>query len=252
MGRAARRLAEERFARETLAARLEEVFAAVRDESPIQGGLGAAVKRLCDLAGAAVLLAVLSPALLAIAWAIRRETPGPALYRQERPGRDGRPFGVLKFRTMVVGADRMGLGLNVAAGDPRITRVGRFLRAWSLDELPQLLNVLAGEMSLVGPRPPLPAQAARYDAAQRRRLLVKPGITGWAQVNGRNALSWAERIARDAWYVDHLSLWLDLRIVARTLGVVLRREGLYEPEGGLDDDFNRFDGTDGPADVHDR
>jgi lipopolysaccharide/colanic/teichoic acid biosynthesis glycosyltransferase len=153
---------------------------------------------------------------------------------------------------MVVGAERTGLGLNVEAGDPRITRVGRFLRAWSLDELPQLWNVLFGEMSLVGPRPALFEQAAKYDATARRRLLVRPGLTGWAQVTGRNALTWSERIARDVWYVDHLSLALDLRILARTLGVVLRREGLYEPEGGAGDAFNRFDDGDGRPDVHDR
>ena len=144
---------------------------------------------------------------------------------------------IWKLRTMVDGAERQGLGVTVARGDPRITRVGRLLRDWGLDELPQLLNVLRGEMSLVGPRPTLPYQVARYDAVQRRRLLVRPGITSPAVVQGRNALSWAERIALDVAYVEGWSLWLDLRVLLRTLWAVLvTRRGLYGP-GGVNDPF---------------
>jgi lipopolysaccharide/colanic/teichoic acid biosynthesis glycosyltransferase len=181
------------------------------------------------LAGAA--LVVLSPFVLTVGVLIRREDGGPALYRQRRAGRDGQPFDLVKFRTMVVGADRIGLGLNIAEGDDRITRIGHWLRTWSLDELPQLINVARGEMSLVGPRPGLVEQAERYDDHQRQRLAVRPGLTGWAQVNGRNALTWEERIELDVWYVDHWSLGLDLQILARTPGVILRQEGLFGAGG---------------------
>jgi lipopolysaccharide/colanic/teichoic acid biosynthesis glycosyltransferase len=197
---------------------------------------GLLVKHAADRIGAAAALALLSPVIGAIAWRIRREDGGPVFFRQPRAGRDGVPFEVWKFRSMVVGADRIGLGLNVAAGDDRITRTGKLLRDWSLDELPQLINVALGEMSLVGPRPGLPDQAARYDEFQRRRLEVRPGLTGWAQVNGRNRLSWEERIELDVWYVDHWSLLLDLKILARTLGVVLRQDGLFG-EGGVNADL---------------
>jgi lipopolysaccharide/colanic/teichoic acid biosynthesis glycosyltransferase len=173
----------------------------------------------------------LSPLLWALAALIRLDSPGPALFRQERIGQSGRPFVAIKFRSMVDKATTMGLGLNVASNDFRITRVGRFLRNTSLDELPQLFHVLNGEMSLVGPRPTLPYQVAAYDAFQRRRLEVKPGITGWAQVNGRNAIPWEERIKLDVWYVDHWSLSLDLAILFRTLKVWTRQEGLYGPAG---------------------
>jgi lipopolysaccharide/colanic/teichoic acid biosynthesis glycosyltransferase len=193
-------------------------------------------KHLFDRVAAALLLALLAPFIALIGWRIRREDGGPVWFMQERAGRGGRPFDVYKFRSMVVDADRQGLGLNIEAGDERITRVGRTLRTWSLDEVPQLINVLRGEMSLVGPRPALVEQAARYDAFQRRRLEVRPGLTGWAQVNGRNRLTWEERIALDVWYVDHRSPLLDLRILARTIGVVLRREDLFG-EGGANVDL---------------
>lgn len=183
-----------------------------------------------------VLLCLLGPVMLAIAGAILLESGRPALFFQTRIGRDGEPFTVYKFRTMVQGAVHKGLGTTVAAADDRITRVGAFLRSWSLDEFPQILNVLKGEMSLVGPRPTLDYQVARYTPFQRRRLEMKPGITGWAQVNGRNALPWDRRIELDVWYVDHFSLRLDARILARTIGVFVRREGLYGP-GGVNDDF---------------
>ena len=241
MGRAARTLGESRFARPLLADEMEGALREVVEQFPIQGGLGTLLKRTVDLIGAGLVLSILWPFFLIIGWAIRRETPGPAFYRQQRAGRGGKVFRVFKFRTMVSGAERMGLGLNVEAGDERLTRVGRFLREWSLDELPQVLNVFLGHMNLVGPRPPIPSQVERYSDEQRRRLQVKPGITGWAQVNGRNALSWSRRIELDLWYVEHVSFWLDLRIMLRTPGLVLGRQGLYEPDGGVDDEFNRFE-----------
>jgi len=195
-----------------------------------------AAKHALDRVAAGVLLCCLAPFMLAIAAAILIESGRPALFVQTRVGRHGLPFTVYKFRTMVQGAAHKGLGTTVAAADDRITRVGSWVRAWSLDELPQLLNVLKGEMSLVGPRPTLDYQVARYTPFQRRRLEMRPGITGWAQVNGRNALPWERRIELDVWYVDHFSLWLDARILFRTVGVFWRREGLYGP-GGVNDDF---------------
>jgi undecaprenyl phosphate N,N'-diacetylbacillosamine 1-phosphate transferase len=189
------------------------------------------VKALIDQSLGWLVLIILSPLVWLIAGLIRLETPGPAFFRQERIGKDGRPFVAYKFRSMVDHAADTGLGLNVAAHDARITRMGRFLRNTSLDEVPQVLNVLQGEMSLVGPRPTLPYQVAAYDDFQRRRLLVKPGITGWAQVNGRNAIPWEERIKLDVWYVDNWSLTLDLCIMGRTLKTWVRKEGLYGPAG---------------------
>jgi len=166
------------------------------------------------LAGAGLALA--SPFLAVAALAVKLEDGGPVLYRQTRVGRDGRDFELLKLRTMVVGAERMGAGYAIDEGDPRITRAGRVLRKTSLDELPQLWNVLRGDMSVVGPRPTLRYQVEQYDERQRRRLEVRPGITGWAQVNGRASLSWAERIELDVWYVENRSPGLDLRILLRT------------------------------------
>ena len=192
-----------------------------------------ALDRMASAAG--VLLLAIPFGIVALA--IRCDSRGPVFFRQERVGKDGRPFRVWKFRTMIVGAVQQGLGYNVRQGDPRITRVGQVLRNLGLDELPQLLNVLAGEMSLVGPRPTLPYQVAHYDALERRRLSVRPGITSLAVVSGRNALPWRERIALDLWYIEHWSLGLDLRILARTLWVVLvTRKGLYG-EDGVNDPF---------------
>jgi len=188
-------------------------------------------KACLDYGGAWLGLMLLSPLIYLFALLIRLDSPGPIFFRQERIGKDGKPFVSYKFRSMVDNATALGLGLNVAVDDDRITRVGNFLRHTSLDEIPQLFNVLKGEMSLVGPRPTLRYQVERYDAVQRRRLLVKPGITGWAQINGRNAIPWEERIRLDVWYVDNWSLGLDLKILARTIKTVLRREGLYGPEG---------------------
>ena len=182
------------------------------------------------LAGVGLMLS--APLLLGAMIAIRLETPGSAVYRQRRVGKDGVPFDLLKLRTMVSGAERMGAGLAVNEGDPRITRVGAVLRRFSLDELPNLLNVLRGDMAIVGPRPTIQAQVDQYTERQRRRLEVKPGITGWAQVNGRASLPWHERIELDVWYVDHRSLWLDLRILARTARLLLTGQGLYKGETG--------------------
>ena len=166
------------------------------------------------LAGTALLLA--SPVLGLAAAAVKLADGGPVLYRQTRVGKDGVDFELLKLRTMVVGAETRGAGFAVDRGDPRITPVGRVLRRLSLDELPQLWNVVRGDMSLVGPRPTLRYQVERYTPRQRRRLDVKPGITGWAQVHGRAALPWAERIELDVWYAEHRSPWLDVKILAKT------------------------------------
>jgi lipopolysaccharide/colanic/teichoic acid biosynthesis glycosyltransferase len=174
------------------------------------------MNRALDVAGAGVGLVLASPLLAAAAAAIKLEDGGPVLFRQRRVGLHGEEFELLKLRTMIVGAERAGAGYAVDRGDPRITRVGRVLRRLSLDELPQLLNVVRGDMSLIGPRPTLGYQVERYTPRQRRRLEVKPGITGWAQIHGRAALPWDERIELDVWYVEHRSPWVDLRILLRT------------------------------------
>jgi lipopolysaccharide/colanic/teichoic acid biosynthesis glycosyltransferase len=187
-------------------------------------------KRMLDVVLAAGSLALASPFIGAGAVAIKLADGGPVFYRQRRVGRGGTEFDLVKLRTMVIGAESQGAGLAVNEGDPRITGVGRVLRRLSLDELPQLWNVLRGEMSMVGPRPTLAYQVERYSERQRRRLEVKPGITGWAQVNGRARLPWEERIELDVWYVEHRSLWLDLRILART--PVALFSGTYKGETG--------------------
>jgi lipopolysaccharide/colanic/teichoic acid biosynthesis glycosyltransferase len=175
------------------------------------------LKRPIDALLAAALLVLLSPLLLALALAVRIALGRPVLFRQRRPGLGGVPFEILKLRTMVDAP---------LPDEARLTRLGRFLRATSLDELPELVNVLRGEMSLVGPRPLLLEYLPRYSAEERRRHNVRPGITGWAQIHGRNAVDWAERFRLDVWYVDHVSFALDLRIVLRTVALVLRREGI--------------------------
>jgi len=174
------------------------------------------MNRVLDVAGASLGLALASPFLAASAIAIKLEDRGPVLYRQRRVGKDGEEFELVKLRTMVVGAEQQGAGWAVNRGDPRITQVGRVLRRLSLDELPQLWNVVRGEMSLIGPRPTLAYQVERYTDRQRRRLEVKPGITGWAQIHGRAALPWEERIELDVWYVEHRSPRLDAKILLRT------------------------------------
>jgi lipopolysaccharide/colanic/teichoic acid biosynthesis glycosyltransferase len=188
------------------------------------------VSRALDAAVAALLLVVASPLLAAAAIAIRLESRGPILYRQRRVGRDGVPFDLIKLRTMVPGAAAMGAGIYVLEGDPRITRVGRLLRRFSLDELPNLVNVLQGDLAIVGPRPTIQDQVDRYTERQLRRLEVKPGITGWAQVNGRASLPWPERIELDVWYVEHRSLWLDIKILARTARMLATGHGLYSED----------------------
>jgi lipopolysaccharide/colanic/teichoic acid biosynthesis glycosyltransferase len=174
------------------------------------------VNRAVDVVVAGAALVAASPLLGIAALAARLEDRGPVLYRQVRVGKDGSDFELLKLRTMVVGAETIGAGVAVDKGDTRITRTGRVLRRLSLDELPQLWNVIRGEMSVIGPRPTLRYQVERYTPRQRRRLEVKPGITGWAQVHGRAALPWAERIELDVWYVEHRSPRLDLKILAKT------------------------------------
>ena len=174
------------------------------------------MNRMLDALGAAVGLAVASPVLAASAIAIKIEDGGPVLFRQTRVGRDGQDFELLKLRTMVVGAEQKGAGYAVDAGDSRITRIGRILRRTSVDELPQLWNVVRGDMSLIGPRPTLRYQVDAYTPHQRRRLDVRPGLTGWAQVHGRATLPWAERIELDVWYVEHRSPKIDLEILLRT------------------------------------
>jgi lipopolysaccharide/colanic/teichoic acid biosynthesis glycosyltransferase len=189
-------------------------------------------RRAVDILVSGAALAAAAPVLALAALAIRLESPGGVIYRQRRIGKDGRPFEVLKLRTMVDGAEWLGAGLAVDAGDARITRVGAFLRRTSLDELPNLLNVLRGEMSLIGPRPTLPHQVEAYDERQRGRLAVRPGITGWAQVNGRASLPWPERIELDLYYIEHRSLALDLEIVRRSFRVLLAGGDLYRGETG--------------------
>jgi lipopolysaccharide/colanic/teichoic acid biosynthesis glycosyltransferase len=188
------------------------------------------VSRALDVVLAAALLVVTAPLLAVAAVAIRLESRGPVFYRQRRVGRHGDPFELLKLRTMVPGAEAMGAGIYVLEGDPRITRVGRLLRRFSFDELPNLINVLHGDMAIVGPRPTVQEQVDRYTERQLRRLEVKPGITGWAQINGRTSLSWPDRIELDVWYVEHRSLRLDLRILARTARMLASGRGLYSED----------------------
>jgi lipopolysaccharide/colanic/teichoic acid biosynthesis glycosyltransferase len=188
--------------------------------------------RLIDVLVAGIALIVSAPVLLVVMIAIRVESPGSPIYRQRRIGLHGEPFEMLKLRTMVSGAEHQGAGLAVNYGDPRITRLGHFLRRFSIDELPNLVNVLRGEMSLVGPRPTIQAQVDQYTPLQRRRLEVKPGITGWAQINGRASLPWHERIELDIWYVDHRTLRLDLAILWKTVRLLVSGEGLYKGDRG--------------------
>lgn len=190
------------------------------------------IRRAIDVGVSAVVLLLSSPMLALAMLAIRLESPGAPIYRQRRVGREGRAFDVLKLRTMVDGAEALGAGLAVNENDSRITRVGAVLRRTSIDELPNLLNVLRGEMSLIGPRPTLPVQVEQYTPRQRGRLAIEPGITGWAQVNGRASLPWNERIELDLFYIEHRSVALDLRIMWRTLAIVLGGSGLYKGQTG--------------------
>jgi lipopolysaccharide/colanic/teichoic acid biosynthesis glycosyltransferase len=184
-------------------------------------------KRALDLAVAVPTAVLLAPLLGALAAAVKLESRGPIFFRQERVGRYGRPFQILKLRTLASEPPQQASEYLLAAGDARITRVGAFLRRWSLDELPQLWNIIRGDMSVVGPRPTLGYQVQQYSDFQRRRLEVAPGITGWAQIHGRNRLSWPERIELDVWYVDHRSLRLDLQILLRTIPTLLQPGSVY-------------------------
>jgi len=189
-------------------------------------------RRAFDVAVAGTALVLSAPLLALAALAVRLESRGGVIYRQRRVGKDGHEFDVLKLRTMVDGAEHIGAGLAINKGDARITRVGRILRRTSLDELPNLVNVLRGEMAIVGPRPTLPWQVAQYTERERGRLAIRPGITGWAQVNGRTALPWAQRIELDLWYIEHRSWRLDLTILWRSARQVVAGEGLYKGKTG--------------------
>jgi lipopolysaccharide/colanic/teichoic acid biosynthesis glycosyltransferase len=186
--------------------------------------------RAADVLIAAVGLVLVSPLLALAAIAIKLESRGPVLYRQRRVGKGGVVFELFKLRTMRRGADPIGVGTAVTANDPRVTRVGRLLRRYSLDELPNLINVLRGEMRIVGPRATLPAQVELYTPRQRRRLDLRPGVTGWAQIHGRAGIPWEERIELDVWYVEHRSPWLDLKILAKTPGALLGGAGNVSPD----------------------
>jgi len=194
--------------------------------------VSAAAKRALDVTVAGIVSVLSAPLLAVLALAVRIESRGHPIYRQTRVGKHGELFSIYKLRTMASGAEFTGAGLAIDKGDSRITRVGAFLRRYSLDELPNLWNVLRGEMSIVGPRPTVQVQVEQYTDRQRGRLAVKPGITGWAQVNGRASLPWPERIELDLWYVEHESLRLDLEILARTARMVLSGHGLYKGETG--------------------
>jgi lipopolysaccharide/colanic/teichoic acid biosynthesis glycosyltransferase len=189
-------------------------------------------KRALDLAISGTLAGFAAPVVAVAALAVRLESPGHPIYRQRRVGKDGHVFEVIKLRTMVSGAEHMGAGMAVDAGDARITRIGALLRRTSIDELPNVVNVLRGEMSLIGPRPTLEVQVDAYTDRQRGRLGVRPGLTGWAQVNGRASLPWPERIELDLWYLEHASLRLDLRILVLTARMAVTGHGLYRGETG--------------------
>jgi lipopolysaccharide/colanic/teichoic acid biosynthesis glycosyltransferase len=193
--------------------------------------LGLGLKRLFDFFVAASALVSLSPLIALIALAIKLDDRGKIFFLQERVGKNRRNFRCYKFRTMVPGAESIGDGLTVTENDARITRVGRLLRQWTLDEIPQLINVLRGDMSIVGPRPWVPAQAAYCSQADSRRFNFKPGMAGWAWIHGRNRLAWEERVRLDLWYVDHWSLALDFSILTRASVLLIRRDGVYFEQG---------------------
>jgi lipopolysaccharide/colanic/teichoic acid biosynthesis glycosyltransferase len=190
------------------------------------------MRRLFDILVATLVLLASSPLLLIAAAAIVVESPGSPLYRQRRVGRNAEEFNLIKLRTMVKNAENIGAGLAIDKGDPRILRSGRLLRRLSIDELPNLVNVLIGNMSIIGPRPTVMSQVEKYDERQRGRLAIKPGITGWAQVNGRASLPWSERIELDLWYVEHHSARVDAQIIARTIKLLLNGDGIYRGDNG--------------------
>jgi lipopolysaccharide/colanic/teichoic acid biosynthesis glycosyltransferase len=190
------------------------------------------IRRTIDIVFGMLALIAAAPVIAVAMLAIRLESRGHPIYRQRRVGKDGQEFDLLKLRTMVDGAEHVGAGLAINENDPRVTRVGAFLRRTSLDELPNLLGVVRGELSFIGPRPTIPVQVARYTERQRGRLAIRPGITGWAQVNGRASLPWSERIELDLYYIEHRSLALDLRILWRTVSIVLGGSDLYKGQTG--------------------
>ncbi len=183
-------------------------------------------KRILDILASSLGLIILSPIILAVAILVRFFLGTPTLFRQQRPGYKGKPFNIYKFRTMTDDRDSKG---DLLPDSIRLTRIGRFLRRLSLDELPEILNILRGDMSLVGPRPLLMEYLPRYSSEQMRRHDVYPGLTGWAQVNGRNAITWQDKFRLDVWYVDHWSFWLDIKIIFMTLWKVIKREGINQP-----------------------
>ena len=195
-------------------------------------------KQIIDFLGAVVGLIILSPLFLIVAILIRLDSKGPVFFLQERAGKGGKIFKTFKFRTMTLGADKITKATIFDQNCPYITKIGRLLRRLGIDELPQLINVLKGEMSLVGPRPTLPYQVKKYNDFQRKRLLMKPGITSWALIHGRNKLTWPERIEYDVWYIEHWNFWLDIKILFRTVWVVAKGEGLYAEEGRKDEIVN--------------
>lgn len=193
---------------------------------------GLFIKRAFDIFVSLPALIFLSPLFLIIAILIKLDSRGPVFFLQERIGKNGKPFYPFKFRTMVEGAAGKGLGITVSENDERITRFGNFLRKWGIDEFPQLLNVLKGEMSLVGPRPTLRYQVEKYNNFQKKRLIAKPGLAGWALIHGRNSLLWEERINYDVWYVENWSLWLDIKIIFKTIYLIfIKQEGVYGKNG---------------------
>lgn len=194
-----------------------------------------AVKRILDIMLSSLGIAVLSPLLCVLSVMIILESGAPVLFVQERAGMNGKPFRILKFRTMIPDAVKTGLGLRTSQDDPRVTRVGKFLREYHLDELPQLVNVMKGDMSIVGPRPTIPSQVETYTPFEKRRLEVRPGVTGLAQVSGNNTLSWEERIRLDVYYVDSISLPMDIKIILRTPATVANKEGIYAKDGMVHD-----------------
>jgi len=189
------------------------------------------LKRCFDIMAATALLIVAAPLMVLTAGLIKLDSPGPVFFRQKRVGKNGEPFQIWKFRTMVVNAVNQGVGLMTFQHDPRITRIGSWLRKYRIDELPQIFNILCGKMSLVGPRPLLPDYLDAYSERDRRRMLVKPGVTGWQQVNGGSRNTWDERITLDLWYVDNWNLWVDLKVLLLTVLVVLKSDGVYGNDG---------------------
>lgn len=194
------------------------------------------IKSFFDLLFGLIFFIILLPVFIIIGILIKLDSKGPVFFTQERIGKNEKIFVIYKFRSMVDKAEEIGLGLNLSKDDSRITKLGDFLRNWSLDELPQIINIVKGDMSFIGPRPTLDYQVKSYNDIQRKRLLMKPGVTGWAQVNGRNSLTWKQRIEYDVWYVENYSLWLDFKILLKTFKVALLREGLYGDDG-INDDF---------------